>query len=149
MVSGLSQRMSYLLEYVTPRTILNETGLTASMQREVIAETYVPTGTIRQWVNSLYQKTTYQNLTAVGFSHSQAFRFDAQLPSDIEDKSATVSNLIANLAGGAAKMSLAKQGIAYDVYEHRGIFEEMQDKVKKGFEYSRKTYEEWQDYPTF
>ncbi|MGD9163013.1 MAG: hypothetical protein PVG39_31700 [Desulfobacteraceae bacterium] len=146
MASTLSQKLSYLRTRLTARAILDETGLTAALQREVINEEWIPSGTVRRWVNNLYQSTTYQELRNTGFSHSQAFRFNTNLPDSITEKRNIVSGLISELAGGALKTSLAKQGIAFDVWEHRGLFAEMEEKVKEGFENSRKTYEQWQDY---
>ena len=145
-MSIIAERLEYILQSVSNRQVLNETGIDARSQREILTGEYEPTGLTRSYVNRLYQQTSYSNMRDTGFSHSQALRFSNQMPDSIIEKTNNVSELISRLAGGAAKNKLEKQGIQFDVYTHRALLEEMEDAIKQGLEHSRETYETWIDY---
>ena len=142
----LGDRLSYILDYLTPRQVLNETGFNVQDQREILAGTYDPTGYSRTFINRLYQRTTYAVMRNTGFSASQALRFTNQTPDNIRDKTLMVSDLVSNLAVGALQNKLTKQGLSYDVYSHRDLLSDMEDRIAAGLQRSRKTYEQWFDY---
>jgi hypothetical protein len=97
-------------------------------------------------VRALYQRESYAAMKEVGFSASQANRFRAYAPSSVLDLMREVSDKISELAWGLAianKESDEDSGIFNDLESY---YEDAYDDIRNGFENSRLSYEDWENY---
>lgn len=146
-MSWASVRLEFLRGFMSRAAIRAETGLSAVLQDEILSETYIPTGDVRNWLRNLYERTSYDYLRSTGFSTSQATRFKSYTPDSMSEKADIVSDLIDRLSEGAYKWSTAKKIEAGETFDSESLYNEIQGSVIQGFQTSTKMYEQWiEDY---
>lgn len=149
MSTWASTRLTFLRGAMSRLAIFNETGISTSIQNEIISGKYVPVGYTRDAIRNLYQRTSYKMMKDTGFSANQANRFRAYTPDSVNERLTRVTELIDYLGRGALDQTLAKSGLTLDSGAYEATLESYTADIKKGMQRSTKTYEDWMDYGNF
>lgn len=147
MASWATNTLEFLRGFVSRTEIANETGLTTDLQNDILAGRYNPTGLTRGYLRNLYSRTAYAEMKNIGFSANQASRFTGYSAASVTQRMDNVQGMISALAKGGLDTKLKKSGLTLSGDAYVEAIQKMEDKVRKGFQYSKKKYEDWMDYP--
>lgn len=140
-------RFQYLLTSITPGEISVQTGISPSVLNAFARQDYALSSEESRSLRSMYGRTVYKELRDIGMSRTQAIRFEFQKVETIMNVEASMKTLVRDLSVGIydTRESIAKKrGQEWNEAEQQVSAKET---VLKGLRKSKKTKEEWEQYP--
>lgn len=148
MITRASRDLAYVGRLRTDAWIMRATGIPLGTIGFVRSGMWKLPAQYKASLRNLYQREAYNALRDVGFSFHQARRFSWYTPERVTEISATMENVIEELAVGRTGVQidkLEKIGLPYSAEE---IYFESLGIMKKAIEDSPKPIEDIEDYLT-